>query len=80
MESKVLDYQKQLLYKGYRYLYLCEEIDAENRALKQYYYAVVPGEQPKAPCYNLCPILIESHEGLKILNDYLISDNVDICF
>lgn len=80
MTERVADYQQQLLKDGYRYLYLCEDIDSEDWGHRRYYQAVIPGDQPQAPCMNNCPIDIKSDDGLKILEDYMNTDLVDISF
>ncbi len=80
MTERVADYQQQLLKDGYRYLYLCEDIDSEDWGHRRYYQAVIPGDQPLAPCMNDCPIEIMSDVGLKILEDYINTDLVDISF
>lgn len=78
MEQSVLDYQKSLLEKGYRFLYLCDEIDAMDFGERRFYQAVIPGDQPLAPCFNEAPIDIRSEEGLRILQKYLDTNEVDI--
>jgi hypothetical protein len=78
MEKEVLDYQKQLLEKGYSYLYLCEEIDSYDWGRKKYYQAVIPGDHPCSPCNNDCPIMIQSDQGLEVIREYLSSDNIDL--
>jgi|688.fasta_scaffold788587_1 hypothetical protein len=77
MTQDVLNYQQNLLTKGYKYFYLCDQIDAVDFT-KKYYVAVIPGDHPDMPCFNECPIEVDSDEGVTVIMEYLSTNDVDI--